>query len=873
MPTTDRADPSPGGQAGRDLRRASAAMAALVPPTVPVAVQALIITARKRGLLDDDGLQRVGKRAMRRELRSLGEVRAWLAGGKDCTPRLAQSLLELLPESDHIVVGGNRLLSHLADGGMGRVHLAESRDGRMVVVKMLRPEFGSNTRYAYRFEREAAITAQLDHINLVRCLGHGRNDDGQLYMVLEYVHGGDLDCLLAQGHKLSEGEALLVAYQVCKALEHTHRMHLIHRDIKPSNIFLAADGTAKLADFGLSRATDVEYSMATVEGKAIGSPFFMAPEQAQGLKDIDIRADLYAIGCVLFYALTGQPPFPGTPVEVLTRHIRDKVPDVRQHRPEIGERTAKTILKLMLKEREQRFQTPGRLGESLAKTMSLLGLEPERALAQDTISRSLPSPGQGDAPPAPAHDITTPAPQTLAPQAAAGPLAPRPPDLPAMPAAVPLPPAPAPFIPEPALPAPVARLETATLMPRADVPPAPPARALRSDDFQPELATDSFTPRGGSRLIGQGRSDEETRDEFDGAEPTPVAPAATAPAAPTAPVRTATAAVARVPDEAPPRRRTVGPNQGAPAAAPAPAAPAVAAAPPPPAAPPARPPSPLPSRRVVAPLTELAGERDPVEMTLADYAGDLALQTLRNDGAGIPGRLDLGQALDARWVLIEAAGSYPLRLVLLAQTEAVTGKLREAPVDIPLRVYPIAAYTEECQRISKRHFKVWSDAASAKVFIADLGSSNTTRLDGRVLNPDAPWALEDGREHKLEIPKSLRLTVRALPQRTRKEDAIAGPPGTCGVDSANLHDAIILRRSDNRPSLAYALVLRRITIGSTDADIPCTGWIGPDLEFGQLGGRWTWRLAGANHWQPLRARVTLGQTGVTASAADYDTYR
>ncbi|MBA3937313.1 MAG: serine/threonine protein kinase, partial [Planctomycetes bacterium] len=415
MPNTDRADPSPGGQAGRDLRRASAAMAALVPPTVPVAVQALIITARKRGLLDDDGLQRVGKRAMRRELRSLGEVRAWLASGKDCTPRLAQSLLELLPESDHIIVGGNRLLSHLADGGMGRVHLAESRDGRMVVIKMLRPEFSSNTRYAYRFEREAAITAQLDHINLVRCLGHGRSDDGQLYMVLEYVHGGDLDCLLAQGHKLSEGEALLVAYQVCKALEHTHRMHLIHRDIKPSNIFLAADGTAKLADFGLSRATDVEYSMATVEGKAIGSPFFMAPEQAQGLKDIDIRADLYAIGCVLFYALTGNPPFTGTPVEVLTRHIRDKVPDVRQQRPEIGERTAKTILKLMLKEREQRFQTPGRLGESLAKTMSLLGLEPERALAQDTISRSLPSPGQPDAPlPPPAQDVATPAPQTLA---------------------------------------------------------------------------------------------------------------------------------------------------------------------------------------------------------------------------------------------------------------------------------------------------------------------------------------------------------------------------------------------------------------------------------------------------------------------------
>ncbi len=661
----------------------------------------MVVAARRRSLLDDEGLHRVGLRAVRRGVRTLAELRTWLRDAGDCTPRLAARLADLLPSPEAESAGPFRLLAHLADGGMGRVHLAEDAVGRLVVVKTLKPEYGSSERYAHRFTREAEITARLDHANLVRSLGHGRTARGALWLALEFVPGGDLGSLIESGAVLGEAEALLITCQVARALEHAHRMALIHRDLKPSNIFLAADGTAKLADFGLARSTVEEYSVQTVAGAAMGSPNFMSPEQIEGRRDVDIRCDLYALGCVLYFALTGSPPYVADePAEIMRMHLREPPRDVRTVRPEISDRTAKTILKLMQKDRSRRYQEPRRLVESLEKTLRALGAEPGDALAEQTINRSMRR-------------------------------------------------QPAPMVAEPT-----------------------PAQAL--------AATPTTAPR---------PAPENARGSVPESEP--------------------------------------------------------------------------------ASSPEMT-RADDAEMTLA-VSGE-GLDTLRDDGPA-PQQADLSRAIGARWLHVVGGGSYPLTLMLMAQAQAVMGKLRESPIDIPLRVYPIDVFGDECRRVSRSQCRVWADPAAGKAYIEDSGSANGTVLDGRVLNPTSPWALEDGREHRLEVPRAIRLSLKALPQRTRRETSSVGQTADVGIDSLQVHDALVLRRLDNRPSLAYALVLRRITIGSVDADIACSNWSGPDLELALLGGRWVWRNLGLRSWYPVVAGEELGASGLRCSAGDYDAFR
>ena len=198
----------------------------------------------------------------------------------------------------------------LGAGGMATVYLAEDlKHHRKVAVKVLRPELAAAIG-PERFLREITITAQLNHPHILPLLDSGE-ENGFLYYVRPYMQGESLRDLLNREKQLSVDDAVKLAREVADALNSAHRRDVVHRDIKPENI-LIEDGHAVVADFGIARAIDAAGSEQLTEtGLAIGTPFYMSPEQASGSRDLDGRSDIYALGCVLYEMLAGQPPFTG----------------------------------------------------------------------------------------------------------------------------------------------------------------------------------------------------------------------------------------------------------------------------------------------------------------------------------------------------------------------------------------------------------------------------------------------------------------------------------------------------------------------------------------------------------------------------------
>ncbi|MBI3203905.1 MAG: protein kinase [Myxococcales bacterium] len=235
-------------------------------------------------------------------------------------------------------------------GGMGSVYLAHDRVlGGPVALKLLNPA----PRHEWRFEREAELLAQLSHPGIVRHVAHGRLDDGRLYLALEWLEGQDLEARLAGGG-LTIQLSLLMARRVAEALGAAHSLGVVHRDVKPSNIFLQGDDPArpKLLDFGVARVLSAS---ATRTGTALGTPAYMAPEQAKGERDLDARADVWSLGCVLFECLTGSPPFTGDhPMAILGKIVIARAPRVTEQRPEIPPDLDDLVARMLSREREAR---------------------------------------------------------------------------------------------------------------------------------------------------------------------------------------------------------------------------------------------------------------------------------------------------------------------------------------------------------------------------------------------------------------------------------------------------------------------------------------------------------------------------------------
>jgi serine/threonine-protein kinase len=209
-------------------------------------------------------------------------------------------------------IGGYRILRRLGSGGMGSVYLAyDDRDNRRVAVKVLSEHLAVDRAYVERFYREARSGKRLDHPNIVRSLDYGQDRaTNRHYLVMEYVEGGSAHALLDQRGKMSVGDAVHIALDVARALEHAHARHVVHRDIKPDNILLTRSGLAKLTDLGLAKRTD-QPSHLTATRQGFGTTPYMPYEQAVNAKAADGRSDIYALGATLYHLVTGSVPFPG----------------------------------------------------------------------------------------------------------------------------------------------------------------------------------------------------------------------------------------------------------------------------------------------------------------------------------------------------------------------------------------------------------------------------------------------------------------------------------------------------------------------------------------------------------------------------------
>ncbi len=280
---------------------------------------------------------------------------------------------EVIKASGPRIIGGFQLGVKLGQGGMGAVYRATQLSiGREVALKLMAPEVARNTTFAERFLREAIAMGAINHPNVITCFDAGQ-DGKMLYMALELMTGGDAD-QLARSHKgiLPVVRACEIVRDGAAGLCAIHRAGLIHRDIKPANIFLGEDGTAKLADLGLARP-EASSDQMTRTGTAMGTPAYMSPEQAEGVADLDIRSDIYALGATLYALVTGQPPFSGqSAYAVVARVINDPLPDPRTINPNIPEPVAQVIRAAMHKDRRKRQQTPSDLLHQLNRCLDEL---------------------------------------------------------------------------------------------------------------------------------------------------------------------------------------------------------------------------------------------------------------------------------------------------------------------------------------------------------------------------------------------------------------------------------------------------------------------------------------------------------------------
>jgi serine/threonine-protein kinase len=252
-----------------------------------------------------------------------------------------------------LIAGRYELEELVGSGGMSSVYRAHDKLlERTVALKILHEQFTRDDAYVERFRREARAVAQLAHPNIVTVIDRGEQD-GRQFIVFEYVDGLNLKELLDQEGPLGPREAIELALQVARGLAFAHENGLVHRDVKPQNVLIDADGRAKVTDFGIAHALDVDGM--TITGTIMGSSNYIAPEQARG-EPVDEQSDIYSLGCVLYELLTGEVPFDGDNfVAVAMRHVNDPVPTVAEVRRDVPLHLDWTVERAMAKDNDERF--------------------------------------------------------------------------------------------------------------------------------------------------------------------------------------------------------------------------------------------------------------------------------------------------------------------------------------------------------------------------------------------------------------------------------------------------------------------------------------------------------------------------------------
>jgi serine/threonine-protein kinase len=275
----------------------------------------------------------------------------------------------------------------LGRGGMASVLLARDlQHDREVALKVLHPELAS-TVGADRFKREIRVAARLQHPNILGILDSGETLGGQLWFTMPFVEGENVYQRLQREYRLAPAEALRIATAAASALACAHEQGVVHRDIKPDNILLSGDQVL-VADFGVARAVSEVQEQLTATGMVVGTPTYMSPEQASGDKAIDGRTDIFALGCVLYEMLAGEPPFTGpTPQAALMRRFMGPP---RPLRPmvDVPEHVESAIVRSLARDPAERFATAAELSDALAGRVT-----PARPAAPATAPAAAPAGG------------------------------------------------------------------------------------------------------------------------------------------------------------------------------------------------------------------------------------------------------------------------------------------------------------------------------------------------------------------------------------------------------------------------------------------------------------------------------------------------
>ena len=271
-------------------------------------------------------------------------------------------------------IGKYEILRVVGRGGMGAVYEAlNTTINKRVAMKCIDTSLAGNPEATTRFQREAMAASAVESPHIVQIFDAGVTAEGTPYIVMELLRGRDLGQCIAELGRLELADALQVVAQVLRGLGHAHSAGIIHRDLKPDNVFLAEREDepyqVKILDFGVSKfatSKDVPLKTLTRQGTIVGTPYYMSPEQAQGFPDIDVRADIYSVGAILYECLAGRPPHVGQAYEqvIVAICMRD-AEDVRVHNPSVPEPIARVLRKALSRERAERYATARELLEAL----------------------------------------------------------------------------------------------------------------------------------------------------------------------------------------------------------------------------------------------------------------------------------------------------------------------------------------------------------------------------------------------------------------------------------------------------------------------------------------------------------------------------
>jgi serine/threonine-protein kinase len=265
-------------------------------------------------------------------------------------------------------IAGYRIEEVAGRGGMGVVYRAQHMHlGRTVALKLLNPELAASEEFRERFIREARAAAELEHPNIVPVYDAGEVE-GRLYLAMKFIEGTDMAHLLEEEGRLSTERAMPLLEQLASALDAAHKNGLIHRDVKPANALLEGD-RLYLTDFGLTRRVDSTRPL-TATGRAVGTAAYLAPEQIRG-EPLDRRVDVYALGCVMFQCLAGEPPYlRDTDMLIMWAHVGAEPPSLSVERPDLPSSVDHVIKTALAKSREDRYDTCGQLVSEMKRALN-----------------------------------------------------------------------------------------------------------------------------------------------------------------------------------------------------------------------------------------------------------------------------------------------------------------------------------------------------------------------------------------------------------------------------------------------------------------------------------------------------------------------